>query len=397
MAQRFSDCLSQKQFGNFCRYVFGLMGNEEGKNIQDINSAYLEVLNQATLNNFMTESPWDSEKIRDRRIALIHELIDSEVPQRQRVLFILDDIVIPKTGHHMQDAGYFRSTTLGKTVWAHNFVSSFLVAGSIRCCVDIWLYRKKCHCQASGKPFRKKTDAAADLIRRYAPLPNREYVLTMDTFYLCKKVLRPAKSRGWHWVSKLKSDRHIFYHKEEMQVRGLFAKRRDSFCYRRVSVGKKAYYAAAPLQVYLPGVGKIKLIFAIPPGQDKAAVEAGDKTPEAYACDALQWSKATILAIYSARACIDNGYRDQKQNVGLHEYQMRKGNGILKHAELVFTVHPMLLLMNANRPPDRRLRTLGEICRWVKKLRDRESTKWIYEQARTGESLDKIMETLGLV
>lgn len=398
LASQFRECFSQPQFENFLRYIFGLIVNEEGRNVYDIASAYLEAVDQASLNNFLTDSPWSGSCVRDKRMGLINLAIQRRLPQSIPILLILDDIVVSKTGKCMQGAGYFFSTTEGKSVWSHNFVSSFIVARNIRAPLDIWQYRKKYDCIKNNIPFKKKTDAVADHIRAYTPPKGREVIVTMDSFYLCKKVIRPIKERGWEWVSRLKIDNRIIYLNDvQMTVADLIQEKSVSESeYRKCTVGKILFYATKPIEIYIPEVGPVQLILAKSLTGDQRKSDLPKVEPKIYATSSLKWPKRKVLSIYSKRTLIDNGYRDQKQNLGFGEYQMRKTNGIVKHANLVFTVHPILILMNLNRSKGRRFQTLGEICAWVKELATRETIKWAYEEFGKNVSLDEVLNSLGL-
>ena len=214
----FRECFTEPQFSNFCRYLFGLAVNESKKNIETINSSYLEIINQATLNNFVTDSPWDYQKLKSTRINLINQMICEYSFPEEEIVFILDDVVIPKTGKDMDGAGYFFSTTAGKSIWGHNFVSSFISCPPIYSCVDIWQYFKKDFCEKNDIKFKKKTDAAAEQILEYNVPKDRKVTVTMDSFYLCKKIIRPIKTRNWQWISRLKINRVIYYHDKKMTV-----------------------------------------------------------------------------------------------------------------------------------------------------------------------------------
>lgn len=392
----FRECFSEPQYSNFCRYLFGLAVNEGKKNIETINDSFTEIINQATLNNFVTDSPWDYQKLRNTRVDLINKMIDKYSFPEEGIVYILDDVVVSKTGTEMEGAGYFWSTTAGRAVWGHNFVSSFISCFPVYSCVDIWQYYKKDYCEKNDMEFKKKTDAAAELILRYDPPKDREVTVTMDAFYLCQKVIRSIKTRGWQWISRLKTDRVIYYHDKKMVIADFLKQCVKEFSYQGVDVEGRKFYTLTPMEIYIPNVGQAQLIFVKPPGTFDNKDDLLSSDPYAYACSDESLSRKKVLWGYVQRSWIENGYRDEKQNLGMGEYQVRKLQGIFHHAQLVFTIHPILIYMKLKHTGDTRLITIGDVCAWLRRLRDRENVKWIYEQFKNGVSQETILKKLNL-
>ena len=151
-----------------------------------------------------------------------------------------------------------------------------------------------------------------------------------------------------------------------------------------------------PLDIYIPDVGQVQLLFVKPPGTFDNKDDLYTSDPYPYVCSDESLSRKKVLWGYVQRSCIENGYRDEKQNLGLGEYQVRKLKGIYHHAQLVFTIHPLLIYMSLKQTRDNRLITIGEICTRLRQLRDRENVKWIYEQFQNGASVEETLEKLNL-
>ena len=82
-------------------------------------------------------------------------------------------------------------------------------------------------------------------------------------------------------------------------------------------------------------------------------------------------------------------YRDVKQNLGLEEYQVRKGRGAIIHWHLVFTAYTLLALLRRSlRGTMGRLGwvldTLGDVCRWVKRQCFRRLVDWLFLKRGSG-------------
>ena len=79
-----------------------------------------------------------------------------------------------------------------------------------------------------------------------------------------------------------------------------------------------------------------------------------------------------VVAAYRRRQSVEVYIRDVKQNLGLGEYQARRGRGAIIHWHLVITAYTLLALLRRSLvSSDGRLcrivRTVGDVCRWVRK------------------------------
>ena len=83
-----------------------------------------------------------------------------------------------------------------------------------------------------------------------------------------------------------------------------------------------------------------------------------------YVSNRLEWSNRRVVEAYKVRQSIEVFYRDVKQNLGLEEYQVRKGRGAIIHWHLVFTAYTLLALLRRSL---RRTSTVweGASPRWV--------------------------------
>jgi len=128
------------------------------------------------------------------------------------------------------------------------------------------------------------------------------------------------------------------------------------------------------LEVWMPKAGKVRLV-----------ISREEDGSHFYVTSRLDWSDRQVLEAYRVRHAIDLFYRDVKQNLGLEEYQMRKGRGAITHWHLVFTAHALLTLLRQSvRKTSNRLgkclTTLGEVCRWVKRQCLRRLVDWLYQK-----------------
>lgn len=137
---------------------------------------------------------------------------------------------------------------------------------------------------------------------------------------------------------------------------------------------KGEVYSLFGLKVWMQKVGDVNLV---------VANEADGF--HFYVSNRLDWSERQVLEAYKVRQSIDVFYRDAKQNLGLEEYQMRRGRGAIIHWHLAFNAYTLLALLRysvcmGSRLLERCLLTLGDVCRWVRDQCFRRLVDWIYQK-----------------
>lgn len=75
---------------------------------------------------------------------------------------------------------------------------------------DVRLYVKKEHSPELRIPFKKITALAAELIRFFEPPEGVNVLVLFDSYYLCTKVTQACRSKKFHFVSTLKSNRNLY-------------------------------------------------------------------------------------------------------------------------------------------------------------------------------------------
>ena len=109
------------------------------------------------------------------------------------------------------------------------------------------------------------------------------------------------------------------------------------------------------------GVGKVRLV-----------VSREEDGFHFYVSNRVDWSVRCVVAAYRRRQSVEVYIRDVKQNLGLGEYQARRDRGAIIHWHLVYTAYTLLALLRHSLVSSSGrllgfLRTIGDMCRWVKK------------------------------
>ncbi|MEA3308982.1 MAG: hypothetical protein U9Q70_05670 [Chloroflexota bacterium] len=90
-------------------------------------------------------------------------------------------------------------------------------------------------------------------------------------------------------------------------------------------------------------------------------------------CTRTDLTNQQIIVRYLKRWGIETGYRNGKQLLGQDEYQGRSTLGTIRH----WCLHRVNSLLTQNR--DQALRTLGDVCRAVKREVLRALVQWLYD------------------
>jgi len=372
LLEHFRPCFSTPQFRNFSTYILDLVACEGRRNVENMNRCFVEARDQSTLNRFLTASPWHLPSLEARRLKLAGENLP--IHEGSTGYLIIDDTINEKTGSHMEETGYHYDSSKGKPVWGHSLVTTHYVNGEADYPVRLGLYVKKETCEEKGTAFKTKIQLAVDQIETFTPPPGTRTVVAFDSWYFCRQIVEAARNREWDWVTQAEPNRIVFIKGQRMNVTSL-AEGLPEKQFRKVNVKGEAFTVCG-LEAWMPKAGDVKLV-----------VSREMDGFHFYVTSRLDWSSRRVLEAYKVRQTIDVFYRDVKQNLGLEEYQVRKGRGAITHWHLVFTAYTLLTLLrrSVRRTSSRLgkcLATLGEVCRWVKCQCLRRLVDWLYQKFR---------------
>ena len=371
LLEEFRPCFSKPQFRNFSTYTLGLIACEGKKNIDTINRCFLNAKDQSSLNRFLTQSPWNLQKLEEKRLSMSRCL---PVDEGSTGYLLVDDTINRKTGKHMEEAGYHFDSAQGKAVWGHDIVTTHYVNGETEYPVRLSLYVKKKTCQKEQRVFKTKIQLAIEQIEAFMPPAGTNVVVAFDSWFFCRQIVEAVAAKGWDWVTQAESNRLVCLNGEETNVTALASGLLEKQ-FKTVKV-KGEEFSLCGFEVWMSKVGSVKLVVA------KEKEEDGFHF---YVSNRLDWSAKQVLLAYKVRQSIDVFYRDAKQNLGLEEYQMRRGRGAIIHWHLAFNAYTLLALLRRSACLDSRLlrrclATLGDVCRYVKDQCFRRLVDWIYQK-----------------
>jgi hypothetical protein len=371
LLEEFRPCFSKPQFRNFSTYTLGLIACEGKKNIDTINRCFLNAKDQSSLNRFLTQSPWNLQKLEEKRLSMSRCL---PVEEGSTGYLLVDDTINRKTGKHMEEAGYHFDSAQGKAVWGHDIVTTHYVNGETEYPVRLSLYVKKKTCQKEQRVFKTKIQLANEQIEAFMPPAGTNVVVAFDSWFFCRQIVEAVAAKGWDWVTQAESNRLVCLNGEETNVTALASGLLEKQ-FKTVKV-KGEEFSLCGFEVWMSKVGSVKMVVA------KEKEEDGFHF---YVSNRLDWSAKQVLLAYKVRQSIDVFYRDAKQNLGLEAYQMRRGRGAIIHWHLAFNAYTLLALLRRSACLDSRLlrrclATLGDVCRYVKDQCFRRLVDWIYQK-----------------
>ena len=263
---------------------------------------------------------------------------------RQRLLLAIDDTPTKRYGPCVQGAGIHRHPSPGPAdeafLYGHVFVTLAALAKHPRHGVralplHAFLYIRKSCIPAlpprNARPFRKKTDLAADQLRRAAAQAEgrfEEVWAVVDGGYACRAVLDAAREEAVTVVGRLRKD---------AALRGLPAPRKPGRRGRprtygdKLSLAKRAAHPQGWQQTECEQYGRrvvktIKTFLATwgpARGLVRVVLVKEDGTWLAFFCTKADATAEEILSAAADRNALEQGFKDVKEVWGAGQQQVR--------------------------------------------------------------------------
>ncbi|PMB08433.1 IS701 family transposase, partial [Fischerella thermalis CCMEE 5282] len=181
--KRFDDLFKTKaQKREFRHYLGGLLGESERKNLSQMADNAVGVTYHR-LHHFLTEAPWSSSKINERRLHIMNKCSQTRISRGFSL--IIDDSGHRKSGNFTSGVGKQYIGEIGKTDNGIVVVTTHLYDGRKSLPLDIELYQ---HADSlpEGKQdpeFEKKTELAIKLIDQSRARGYQPGIVIIDAGY----------------------------------------------------------------------------------------------------------------------------------------------------------------------------------------------------------------------
>ena len=295
---------------NAMRYMTGLIVSSERKNISSINRSFVEYKNQATANNFITDSTWSDEEFHRAAIQIVKDEVEKQGIKHGQL--IIDDTFLEKTGEEMEGVGWYYNHSEGRHILAHNLVSSHYVTGRFHVPLDFEIYVRRTDCK-DKKRFKTKVEIAKELVEKAVGYGLPIDVVVFDSWYMSEELTSFIREKGIEaYVAEEKSDRIVLSDDSKTEMSLLeFAKTIPMERFEPVEVytsllGEKRIFKAFCTSVRMKHLDGTKVRLVISYREDA-------KEPSFYVSNVRIWEAKKILQTYAMRWSIEGFQRDAKQ------------------------------------------------------------------------------------
>jgi len=403
-SSNFEKVLGKHQLKNLQVYLLGLSLELKRKNLQSVDNSRIKG-NYDSLHHFLSQSPWDEEKLNEKRLELIQK--DRRTRTSQKGSLIFDDTGCKKTGECTEGVKPQRLGSEGRIANCNVVVTSHYVDEIRDYPVGLAPYTPEDKLEGkSSSEFHTKIDLLIRLAEDALQKGIQFEEILFDNWYLCKRTVEFCERRDLHWFSNLKRNDILYrprrrrkgkkvkrhgrkkirkYHKvkEKMRVEELVNSLPPSYFSQMVKVYKDGkeqirYIWGANFKVsFLDDIKRVVISKPNPYTMDMDKIDV-------YVTDNLSLGDKEIVLHISKRWKIEDFYRDAKDNLGFDQYQVRSLREIKRHWYLVFLVYSYLKISKLKGAfqrvfkPDISLDTIGDLlkvmrcisflyfCRWLK-------------------------------
>jgi len=379
LLEHYREFFTKPQFRHFKRLVTGLIVSEN-KTLQEVNDGFGKT-NQSNLNRFV-----NSNLSIDDLNSLRLKQVKQHLSFKRKGALIIDESLLHKTGRKMELAGIHRSGITKKLEWGHMTVNSLYVdlqKNEFPVKTDIYVRQKDC----KNREFLTKRQLAIKQIdtalREKLPIG----VVIVDAGYEGEEFTREIKARWLDFIIGIRVSTKISFERgKRIAVEEYLTRITDDDFDYLIDEGQAYFYRIA--KVSIRGIGAVKLVISYAEGDEeniRCYITNLDETDE------------IIINLLVKRWRIECYHRDAKQHLGLEAYQVRKGRGMQVVALAILTAYTLVILAKRIlKVPIRQLRTVGEVCRYLKLIAYK-GISWIKAKLRNPMEFVKMLRKLVFV
>jgi len=346
--QRFDDVFTHKsQKREFRHYLGGLLGESERKNLFQIAENAVGVTYHR-LHHFLTEAPWSSAKVNERRLQLMNKCSQTRISRGFSL--IIDDSGHRKSGNFTDGVGRQYIGEIGKTDNGIVVVTTHLYDGRKSLPLDLELYQ---HADSlpEGKQdplFEKKPELAIKLIDLTLSRGYQPGIVIVDAGYGNNtSFLLNLENRKLKYLGGLAKNRKVTV-KEKDNIQSTIrldelaeSLSQEAFTEINLNLDKPKTLWVVTKEIEISGLkGKRNIAIVM------NAATFSEATDVDYLITNVSATIITpewIVNTYSQRNWGEVFYREAKGWLGLKEYQVRDKRSLIRHFILVFCAYTFIL------------------------------------------------------
>lgn len=287
---------------------------------------------RTSLARMLNRSSWDASAVLS---ALAMHLLRWLRPQSGEWLeLILDDTRLVKRGRRMPALQKLWIHAQQRFARGHQVVWAAVRFRGITMPWKLALWLPQKDCRAHGRPYRKTTALAADLIHAFTPPEGVKVRVLFDAYYLCPVVTKACESRGFTWFSVASKNRNLLVRGRKTKVGDLgpgVLQHRG----RRVRLKRDRgwrWMRLAAVNGRLARIGEVRVVYCKRPRDPWEKMVA-------MVTNATTLPPRHIVAVYERRWNIEVLFKELKGTLGLGAYQVQTLEGIERHLHLSGLAH----------------------------------------------------------
>jgi hypothetical protein len=396
---------------HFAEYLTGLLIAER-KTVSGINAEFAVTTDQSCLNRWITEVDWDEAALNTRRLAWLQQEPTTRYA-RQGVIAI-DNTLVNHEGALIEDVGWFWDHADQRYVIAHDYlIANYVCPSGKHYALEFRRFRKKEACEAARQELAahvEQGEVPDEKLEQLATFKDHTVLFkelvdwvveraipgdfAFDCYFTNAAVLNHIHGTKRGYVGDLKVNRKVWFQGRELKAVEL-AGEIPSASRKRVLIGeKKQWYFTKT--IHIPEVDHPVRIVMLWKGKYDTEV------CKILVSNRVYWDVTRILRVYRKRwTGTETFHRDGKQELGMGDCQLRKGEGQTRHMYLVMVAHSLLMAQlqqgRAREWAAAKLTTIGEACRAVLRETLGKTLTWAVERAtQEGWSPERIKAHLAL-
>lgn len=327
LLEEFRTCFQRSdQFQHFSEYVTALIVSHRFS-VQALNDIFTGHRDASAKTRFMSESPWEFEKVMRRLMRLVRDRAGFTKPSRGYL--VIDDVIL----HHDSD-----TEAMEQVDWVWDHAIRRFVKGHVLVTAH-WVtphghYPVAFRVEYPGGTITKH-ELAAWLIKKCRRSGLMFETVIFDSWYFAPALVEPLEKWGLNWVSRLKSDRVFLGHtSERRKIMDHFIELPTNAWETMEIDGQEETFAAGCFT--LTDGKRVKVV----------AMKSTEKEDGIIllVTNAKSWKPESIIRTYRHRNAIETFYRDGKQNLGLESYMLQSLEGAKRHLCMSFVAFTLLQL-----------------------------------------------------
>lgn len=280
------------------------------------------------VNNCFLIERWDPEATLRQKAQ---ERLQTLHPRRGETIYlIIDDSKTAKRGKAMDAITKVNDPVPATDIQGHQSVCAILVCRDQVIPWGIRLYVKPQHAKALGRPFRKTTELAAQLIREFKAPRGVKVMALLDAYDRCHPVVQACREKHVRCAATLKGHRSLFKPGWKLKAgrygRNLFRRRHTTSLVLTKPHGPIRYRPLEAGWLQVSSLGGLRVVVS---RQGAARKILGLVT------DDSELAAAELIQTDETRWAVEQFFKDCQQLLGLGQDPNRSYGAAVTHLPLV--------------------------------------------------------------